>query len=192
MILVTGDTFKFSQDGRFCNIIHKVKFFFGVRLESCNLFLSVLKRVFSHFGDIIFNLNTKFLRTYVSGVIQSFTRKQLPAKLRKIVEHCFECSPFSEKPISNTRFFNEQHFFPFSLSVAELFHELRFKCCLGNTYKHHHTETLSKFAIFVSMSRPRSIYVISSMIDLGLFMSYLCDHFFIFIFIFIMINRVIS
>ena len=112
MILVTGDTFKFSQDGRFCNIIHKVKFFFGVRLESCNLFLSVLKRVFSHFGDIIFNLNTKFLRTYVSGVIQSFTRKQLPAKLRKIVEHCFECSPFSEKPISNTRFFNEQHFFP--------------------------------------------------------------------------------
>ena len=35
-----------------------------------------------------------------------------------------------------------------------------FKCCLGvaNTYKHHHTEMLHVFTIFVSLSTPRSIY----------------------------------
>ena len=37
---------------------------------------------------------------------------------------------------------------------------------LLNTYKHHHTETRLIFTIFVSMSRPRS-----------LFMWYLCDLF---------------
>ena len=30
------------------------------------------------------------------------------------------------------------------------------------TYNHHHTETLFLFTIFVTMSRPRSIYVVSN------------------------------
>ena len=56
------------------------------------------------------------------------------------------------------------------------------KCCLGllNTYNHHHTEILFVFIIYLCPC-----------LDLGLFMSYLCDLFLIFIFIFIMINRII-
>ena len=50
---------------------------------------------------------------------------------------------------------------------------------LLNTYKHHHTKELYIFTIFVSMSGP------------GLFVPYLGDLSFIFIFIFIMINQVI-
>ena len=50
---------------------------------------------------------------------------------------------------------------------------------LLKTCKHHRTETLFLFTIFLSMSRP------------NLFMSYLCDLFVIFIFIFFMINRLI-
>ena len=49
-----------------------------------------------------------------------------------------------------------------SLSVAKLSHELSLIAwMLHNTYKHHHTETLFIFSIFESMSRPRSIYVVS-------------------------------
>ena len=48
-----------------------------------------------------------------------------------------------------------------------------------NTYKHHHTETIFVFTIFASMSRLRSIYVVSMLS-------------FIYIFIFITINRIIS
>ena len=48
---------------------------------------------------------------------------------------------------------------------------------LFNTYKHHRIEALFIFTIFVSMSRTRSIYVVSI---------------WSFVFIFIMINRVIS
>ena len=80
-------------------------------------------------------------------------------------------------------FFISNTCFQLSLSVAQFFDELSFKCCLGvlNKYKHHHNETVLIFTTFVSMS-----------LDLGLFMSYLCDLFFIFIFIFIMINPIIS
>ena len=46
--------------------------------------------------------------------------------------------------------------------------------------KHHHTETLCLFTIFVSMSKPMSI------------LHYLRDIFFILLFIFIMVNRIIS
>ena len=49
---------------------------------------------------------------------------------------------------------------------------------LLNTYKHHHTESL-----FILL------YLCPC---LGLFMSYLCDPFFIFIFIFVMFNCIIS
>ena len=48
---------------------------------------------------------------------------------------------------------------------------------LFNTYKHHHTEILLYMCQYL---------------DLGLFMSYRCDLFFFFIFIFSMINRIIS
>ena len=51
---------------------------------------------------------------------------------------------------------------------------------LYNPFKHHHTSTLAIFTIFESLSRSR------------LFMSYLCDPFLMFIFIFVMINRMIS
>ena len=51
---------------------------------------------------------------------------------------------------------------------------------LLNTYKNHHTETLFIFAMFVPC------------LDLVLFMSYIGDLFFIFIFVFIMINRMNS
>ena len=33
---------------------------------------------------------------------------------------------------------------------------------LLNTYKHHHTDTFLMLSIFVSMSRPRTIYVVSA------------------------------
>ena len=52
----------------------------------------------------------------------------------------------------------------------------------------HNTETCFLFTIFVPMYRPRSI----SCIDLGLFILYLSDRFFILIFIFIMSNCIIS
>ena len=51
---------------------------------------------------------------------------------------------------------------------------------LLNTYKHHYTDTLLIFTIFVFMSRPRTNYVV------------FIRSFFIFIFIFNMINRIIS
>ena len=56
---------------------------------------------------------------------------------------------------------------------------MSFKYYLGVacTYKHHHTDTIFLYTIFVPMSRPR-------------FMSYLCDLLFIFNFICIMINRI--
>ena len=47
-------------------------------------------------------------------------------------------------------------------------------------HNHHHTETNLTFNIFVSMSWPSSIYVV------------LCDPFFIFSLIFIIINYIIS
>ena len=54
-----------------------------------------------------------------------------------------------------------------ALNVAQVF---------LNTYKHHHTETPFIFTIFLPC------------LDLGLFILYLCDLFFIFILIFIMVN----
>ena len=51
---------------------------------------------------------------------------------------------------------------------------------LLNTHKYRHTETVLIFNVSVSMSRPKSI------------MSNLCDLFFNFIFIFIIINHIIS
>ena len=62
----------------------------------------------------------------------------------------------------HTFFINNAFFHP-SLSGAKLFHKLSFKCFLGGltTYKHYHTETLFIVTIFVSMSRPRYIYVVS-------------------------------
>ena len=64
-------------------------------------------------------------------------------------------------------FFISEAFFQLSLSVALLFPELNFKCCLGvtyiyniyHTYNLHYTETHFIFSIFVSMSMLR--YAIS-------------------------------
>ena len=71
-----------------------------------------------------------------------------------------------------TRFFISNTFFQLSVSVAYLFHELSFKCCLG-------------VAWFIY------IYVLylCPCLDLGLFVSYLCFLVFILIFIFIMIHE---
>ena len=57
---------------------------------------------------------------------------------------------------------------------------------LLNTNKHHHTQTFLILSIFVFMFIPMSIFPSTS------FMSYICDLFFIFIFILITINRIIS
>ena len=79
-------------------------------------------------------------------------------------EYCpYNIRVFADVPyFPHTRFFISDAFFRLSVSVAYLFHELSFKCCLGvaNIYKHHN-DTLFIFTIFVFMSRPRSIYVVS-------------------------------
>ena len=73
-------------------------------------------------------------------------------------------------------------FFQLSLSVSYFFMNWvsNVACVLLNIYKYHHTETLSY------------LLYLYTCLDLGLFMLYLCDLFFIFIFILIMINRIIS
>ena len=68
--------------------------------------------------------------------------------------------PNKKKIFSYTLFFiSNARFFQLSLSVAQLFHELSFKCCLHITIimlRHHHYTS-----IFVSISRPRCFYVVS-------------------------------
>ena len=72
----------------------------------------------------------------------------------------------ASKIISTTRFFISNAFFinnaffQLRFSVAKRFHELSFL----NTYHslmHHYTETHFMFSIFVPMSRPKSIYVLT-------------------------------
>ena len=86
-----------------------------------------------------------------------------------------------------TRSFYKQRFFSTQpqccLTFAWIQVQMLLRCCLIYISIIIHTETLFTFTVFVCMSRPRSIY---------LFMSYLCDLFFIFTFIFIMIHRIIS
>ena len=69
------------------------------------------------------------------------------------------------------------------LKTVKTFPTLRqnfFVVDLCNTYKHHHTETLFIFTILYPC------------LDIGLFMSYICYIFFFHMFIFIIINRIIS
>ena len=61
----------------------------------------------------------------------------------------FTLDSFNYIKDSHTRFFYKQRFFSTQRQV------------LLNTNKHHHTETLFIFTIFVPMPRPRSIYAIS-------------------------------
>ena len=80
-------------------------------------------------------------------------------------------------------FFYKHRFFSTQPQCCLTFPWMSFKCCLGVAwyiwYKHHHTETLFIFTIF------------GPCLDLGGFMLYLCNLFFIFIVILIMINRII-
>ena len=88
------------------------------------------------------------------------------------------------KFVPDTCFFYKQLFFSNSTSVLlNVFMNWASNVAyvLLNTCKHHHTETFFIFTIFLSISRPGL-----------LFMSYLYDPFFIFIFIFITVNHMIS
>ena len=62
-----------------------------------------------------------------------------------------------------TRLLHKQRFFHFNLSVAQLFSWIEPKMLLSvaQIYNQHYTETHFIFSISVSMSRPRSIYVVS-------------------------------
>ena len=80
-------------------------------------------------------------------------------------------------------FFISHAFFQLSLSVAWLFYELSFKCCLGGCPIHINIIIMWHFLYLLYL------YLF---LNLGLFISYLCDLFLILIFIFITINRVIS
>ena len=74
-------------------------------------------------------------------------------------------------------FFIIKSFLQLSISIVWPFHELSFKCCLCSMMIKRH---------FLH------ILYLCLCLDLGLFMSYLRDLFFTFIFIFIVINRIIS
>ena len=63
-----------------------------------------------------------------------------------------------------THFLNKQHFFSDSASILLNFFMHRASnvaSVLINTKRHHYNETDYIFSIFLSMSRPRSIYVVS-------------------------------
>ena len=65
---------------------------------------------------------------------------------------------------TNKRFFYKQSLLFNSASVLLNFFinwASNVACVLLNTYNHHYVETLCIFNIFVSISRPRSIYVVS-------------------------------
>ena len=89
---------------------------------------------------------------------------------------------FQRVSLKYTGFFVSIAFFQPSLSIGQLFHELSFKCCFRCCLIHTNIIILRYliFTIFLSMFRSRSIYI-----------SYLCDLYFIFILIFIMVNRII-
>ena len=82
-----------------------------------------------------------------------------------------------------TRFFYKQRFFStqrqcwLTFSWIEL--QTLLRCCLIHI-------------IIIILRHVLYLLYLCPCLDLGLFMSYLCDLFFIFIFIFIMINRIIS
>ena len=71
-------------------------------------------------------------------------------------------------------FFISNAFFNSASVLLNFFHKLSLKCSLGvaYTYNHHHSETLSLFTLFVSMTRSRSIYVISRLSDFYLHIHY--------------------
>ena len=79
-------------------------------------------------------------------------------------------------------FFYKQHLFSTQpqccLAFSWIEHHMLLRCCLI----HKSIIILRHFLYLLSLS---------SYLDLGLFMSYLCDLFFVFIFIFIMINHII-
>ena len=81
-------------------------------------------------------------------------------------------------PENFARFFYKQCFFSFSLSVAKLFHELSFKCCLG-------------VKIIIILRHFLYLIYLCPCLDLSLFVSYLCDLLFIFI-LSSRINRIYS
>ena len=66
--------------------------------------------------------------------------------------------------VNNTPFFNSNAFFSTQPQCCPTFPGIELQMMLWvllYTYKHHHTETLFMFTIFVPMSRPTSIYVVS-------------------------------
>ena len=79
-------------------------------------------------------------------------------------------------------FFISNAFFQLSLSVASLFSKLSFKCCLGVAY------------YIGTLSYRDTLYFLylSLCLRLGLYISYLCHHLTIIIFIFIKVNYTIS
>ena len=81
--------------------------------------------------------------------------------------HCFLRFRFFEvfsKATLATRRFSQKQKIAFSHALSTFFPQC---CCLNkfqvllDTYKHRHTQTLSVFTIFVSVSKSRSMYVVS-------------------------------
>ena len=91
---------------------------------------------------------------------------------------------FNLNRITRRGFYIRNTFFQLRISAVYFFNELSLKCCLCvlNLHKHHLTETLLDLDL---------VYLCLCLL-LGLFISYLCDSFSIIIFIFIMINNIIS
>ena len=118
----------------------------------------------NHLGkNRIFYDSLKLLISYCPNKITSLSVNAYSAKLGSISWNCTIVVRFCmyiRNSFGITRLSNA--FFQLSLSIAWLFYELRFNCCLGvvTTYSHHYIETHFAFRIFVSMSRPRSIYVV--------------------------------
>ena len=72
-------------------------------------------------------------------------------------------SALTTRPLKYTLFY-KQRFFSTLRQCCVAFSQIQLQmllgCCLLNTYNRHHTEAHLAFSIFVSMSRPRSIYVV--------------------------------
>ena len=92
---------------------------------------------------------------------------------------CCKCKDSGRKPQRTTSFFISNIFCPLPLTISWIGLQMLLRRCLIN----------------ISIIIPRHflyLLYLCPCLDLGLFMSYLCDLFFIFTFIFIMINRIIS
>ena len=67
-------------------------------------------------------------------------------------------------PCKELSFFYKQHFYSTQsqccLTFSWIERQMLLRCCLIHVSKHHHTNTLFIFTIFVFMSRPRSIYAV--------------------------------